>query len=209
MLNATHRFTAVRRSWIATSIRGMHTAGAIDDFACQVSFLREMNKNQSLRYHVVNALAFSSDEDAFKHFFTPKPSDTMMEQLRISRNQLTYTTTDRPIPRTMTRARRERRQAIVVTEAHPPFKIVYVNSVWEGLCGWSQEECQGKTLSLLQGQETDVSSITPLLSKLLQGEEAGIVLTNYTKDGRRFRNHLRVGPMEEGLFVGVLQEIHD
>lgn len=164
-------------------------------------------QNQSLRYQVVNALAFSSDEDAFKHFFTPKPSDMMMEQLRISHNQLTYN--DRPIPKSMTRARRERHQAIVVTEANPPFKIVYVNSVWEGLCGWSQEECQGKTLSLLQGQETDVSSITPLLSKLLQGEEAGIVLTNYTKAGRRFRNHLRVGPMEGGLFVGVLQEIND
>ena len=54
-----------------------------------------------------------------------------------------------------------------------------------------------------------MSSVTCLVSKVLTGEEGGVVLTNYTKNGRRFRNHLRVGPLDEGLFVGVLREIQD
>jgi PAS domain-containing protein len=49
----------------------------------------------------------------------------------------------------------------------------------------------------------------------MRGEEAGGVITNYTKEGRRFRNRLRVGPLYDNdaqnpqYFVGVLQEIHD
>ena len=67
--------------------------------------------------------------------------------------------------------------------------------------------------SLLQGPETDRSAVTAVVSTLLRGEQAGVVLTNYTKDGRPFRNRLRVGPLMDGdkitHFIGVLQEIHD
>jgi PAS domain S-box-containing protein len=143
----------------------------------------------------------------------------MLDQLKISTNQLlTNSTTTKTrdnisLPKTMAQAMaQEQRHAIVVTKATPPFQIVHVNAAWEGLCGWSQQECQGKTLNLLQGRDTDVSSVTALMSKLLQGEEGGVIVTNYTKEGRRFRNHLRVGPMmEQGeeLFVGILQEIQD
>lgn len=162
-------------------------------------------QNESFRNEVANTLAFSSDEDAFKHHVTPPISDSMREQLKISENQLF---TLAPIPKTMVQALQEQDQAIVVTESSPPFAIVHVNEAWEGLCGYTLEECRGKTLSLLQGQETDLSATTSVVSQLLRGEESGTVLTNYTKEGRRFRNHLRVGPLE-GLFVGVLQEIHD
>jgi hypothetical protein len=102
----------------------------------------------------MNALAFSSDEDAFKHMFSPKPSTLMEEQLRISSNQLIPSY--KPLPKNMESVKREKRLAIVVTEMNPPFKIVHVNSVWEDLCGWTQEECRGKTLGVLQGKETDV-----------------------------------------------------
>jgi PAS domain S-box-containing protein len=136
----------------------------------------------------------------------------MKEQLRISKNQLRHVNHGHydisPLPSTMPQALEEHRQAIVVTEATPPFQIVHVNDVWTGLCGWSMDECRGKTLSLLQGRETELSAVTSLMNQLLRGEEGGVILTNYTKEGRRFRNHLRVGPCD-GLFVGVLQEIHD
>jgi len=98
--------------------------------------------------------------------------------------------------------------AIVVTESTPPFQIKYVNAAWEGLCGWTVEECSGKTLSILQGRETDQSAVTSLMNSMLQGKHEDVVLTNYTKEGRSFRNHLSVGPMDEGLFIGVLREIN-
>jgi PAS domain S-box-containing protein len=103
-------------------------------------------------------------------------------------------------------------RAIVVTEATVPFRILSVNDSWEDLCGFTPNECRGKTLRIIQGPETNESAITNLMSKLLRGEEAGTVLTNYDKHGRKFLNRLRVGPLKNQLgqithFVGVLKEI--
>jgi len=105
-------------------------------------------------------------------------------------------------------------RAIVVTEASSPFRIVSVNAAWEQLCGFSAAECHGKTLECLQGPETDREAVSALMSQLQKGREAGTVLTNYTKDGRKFRNELRVGPLmsdDDKLahVVGVLTEIMD
>lgn len=151
--------------------------------------------------------------------FINGPNDLMKLQLANSENQLRHhyhdEWDDAPLPRTLQDALRPSDRAIVITETSVPFRIVDVNSAWEGLCGYSFVECQGKTLgSLLQGPQTDRSTVTAVVSTLLRGEEAGAVLTNYTKDGRAFRNRLRVGPLvddDENIthFIGILQEIHD
>jgi len=105
-------------------------------------------------------------------------------------------------------------RAIVVTEANAPFRIVSVNPAWEHLCGFTLNECHGQTLKCIQGPETNTSAITALMSQLLRGEEAGTVLTNYNKTGRKFQNRLRVKPLKDEFsrithFVGVLREIVD
>lgn len=83
-----------------------------------------------------------------------------------------------------------------------------------GACGYSFLESRGKSLgSLLKGEETDALAATNLISKLLQGEkDVGTTLVNYNKDGRRFTNRVRVGPIYDEdhnvtHFVGVLQEV--
>jgi PAS domain S-box-containing protein len=121
----------------------------------------------------------------------------------------------KPLPRTMQDALCQTSRAIVITEADKPFRVFDVNRTWESLCGFSFVESKGKTLgSLLRGDETDQLAATALISRLMNGEEAGAILTNYTKSGRRFRNRLRVGPIMNETnrithFVGVLQEIQD
>lgn len=106
-------------------------------------------------------------------------------------------------------------RAIVITDTKSPYTIVAVNSAWESLCGYSREECRGSSLgSLLQGPDTDMSKVTALTSRLLAGEQAGEILTNYSKKGRKFQNNIRVGPIEDEMgktvnFVGVLQEVND
>jgi len=49
------------------------------------------------------------------------------------------------------------------------------------------------------------------MTQLKRDEEAETVLTNYTKSGRQFRNHLRVGPLMSDHkvthLVGVLTEL--
>lgn len=120
-----------------------------------------------------------------------------------------------PLPRTMEDAlRTPKSRAVVITENKKPFRVVDVNSCWENLCGYSFVESKGKTLgSLLKGPETDSTAATGLIAQLMNGEEAGTTLTNYTKSGRRFRNRIRVGPLFNGStvthFVGVLQEVQD
>ncbi len=105
-------------------------------------------------------------------------------------------------------------RAIVITEAEVPFKIVTVNSAWESLCGYTKDECSGKTLDCIQGPETNEAAITALMAQLLRGEEAGTVLVNYKKDGSKFLNRLRVGALRDDNnsvthFVGVLKEVEE
>lgn len=122
---------------------------------------------------------------------------------------------DGPLPNTLADALRlDDPRAIVVTEAQAPFRIVSVNPAWENLCGFTLNECHGQTLRCIQGPETNASAVTALMSQLLRGEEAGTVLTNYTKTGRKFQNRLRVKPLKDEFsrithFVGVLREVMD
>lgn len=152
-----------------------------------------------------------------------------VDQLRSSSNATTRTTTttatttpavadDAPLPRTLDDALRLSRRAIVITETVAPFRVVDVNRAWENLCGYTHVESKGQTLgTLLRGPDTNQLAATALIAQLLRGEEAGAMLTNYTKSGRRFRNRLRAGPLyttsendgDVQYFVGVLQEVHD
>jgi PAS domain S-box-containing protein len=120
------------------------------------------------------------------------------------------------LPQTLQDALRPTSRAIVVTETSKPFRVFNVNKAWEGLCGYSYLESKGRSLgSLLKGEETDQLAVTVMINKLLQGEEATAILTNYTKDGRRFRNRIHVGPLfdsgvesqQPSYFVGVLREV--
>lgn len=147
----------------------------------------------------------------------------MLQQLKNSRNQCIlkqqsvvkqqFVDTE-ALPQSLSDALRPSRRAIVITETKAPFRIWNVNPAWEELCGYSFLESRGKSLgSLLKGEETDALAATNLISKLLQGEkDVGTTLVNYNKDGRRFTNRVRVGPIYDEdhnvtHFVGVLQEV--
>ena len=144
------------------------------------------------------------------------------EQLRRSKNKLLSTSTypeqrrqHHHLPRTLRDALLPSSEAIVITETATPFRVFDVNCAWEGLCGYSYVESKGKSLgALLGGKETDAYAVTALIHQLfVHGEEATTVLTNYTKEGRKFRNRLSVGPLydedsgEVSHFVGVLKEV--
>jgi PAS domain S-box-containing protein len=174
-------------------------------------------QNEEARNTMAYCLSFSHDESEFqKHFGTLFPNSIMHEQLKISENQLRRikTVDNQPLPQTLEDALLPTSRAIVITEPQAPFRIWNVNNAWENLCGYTYIESRGKTLgSLLKGPETNSLAATALIGKLLQGEEAGTALVNYTKTGRRFNNRVRVGPLRDAQsgtithFVGILQEI--
>jgi PAS domain S-box-containing protein len=131
-----------------------------------------------------------------------------------------------PIPATLRDAflefgsgmRRSKHQPrpIAITSTEPPFTIIDVNKEWTHLCGYTREEAIDSTLQdLLQGADTNVAIAKSLTSSLLKSEngaEHEAVLVNYRSDGRKFRNHVRVGRIknEDGKtthFVGVFRKL--
>ena len=190
------------------------------------------SQRQSERNDMAYSLSFADINGQQSLSSMVEPSALMRRQLEFSQDQLrrplknnsvaaqnkkTHKVMDNmALPKTLEEIMRQKSRAIVVTETTKPFRVVDVNECWEGLCGFSFSEARGKTLgSLLKGPDTNQVAATGLVAHLLQGQEAGAVLTNYTKEGREFRNRIRVGPVydESGTnvthFVGVLEEIQE
>ena len=178
-------------------------------------------QDDDMRNELSYSLAFGDDqENANAWQFHVLSDPRMQSQLEKSRGHCLHKTVvdkhvdSAPLPKSMSDALAPSRRAIVITENKAPFRIWNVNTAWEELCGYSFLESRGKTLgSLLQGNETDTVAATNLVAKMLQGEEeVGTELINYTKEGRRFTNRIRVGPIFDDHhkvthFVGVLQEM--
>jgi len=120
------------------------------------------------------------------------------------------------VPKTMEDALNDERP-IVITTARSPFSVVDVNAAWEGLCGYDRDEAIGQTVgSLLQGPETDMELLNSMVRSMQEDGFSETVITNYTKNGRRFENHLQVGKIpaaddgsNDGYFVGVLNDISE
>ena len=105
-------------------------------------------------------------------------------------------------------------RALVLTESSSPFRIVSVNTSWEKLCGFSQNECRGKTLSCIQGDRTNLAAIRAAMNDVTKGHEVCTVLKNYSKEGTMFQNRLRIGPIRnhQGIvthYVGLLEEVNE
>ena len=119
------------------------------------------------------------------------------------------------IPRiyTITEALTPSTDARVLTKANERFSIQHVNEAWTRLCGFSQTESLGKSLNILQGNDTDKRVVDELVSLLRDGKSVDALLTNYNKSGHKFNNHLTINPVvcaqTHALthFIGVLKEI--
>ena len=112
---------------------------------------------------------------------------------------------------TLAQALRPSHEARVITEATRPFRITHVNEAWTQLCGFSAEEARGETLRILQGEETDSAMVQDLVNDCIEQKPTSMEVTNYDKQGRKFRNFLRVYPLcsdfgETTHLLGVLQE---
>lgn len=116
------------------------------------------------------------------------------------------------VPLTLTAAMAPTAEAVVITKASQPFEITHVNAAWTRLCGHTQEASAGKTLKMLQGPATERAMVDELVAGLLDGRASEIIVTNYDKSGRAFKNHLRAEPIynDEGEvthFLGLLREV--
>lgn len=101
---------------------------------------------------------------------------------------------------------------IVVTESEAPFNITYVNKAWEELCHYTSDQVIGKSLAIIQGQDTDKTAFHNLLDDLQEKHLFETELINYTKDQIAFKNHVKIFPasidnLNVTHFVGILQDM--
>ncbi len=93
----------------------------------------------------------------------------------------------------------------------PDSPIVYANSVFERLTGYSQEEILGRNCRFLQGEDRDQPELDEIRAALKEHVPVEVTLRNYRKDGTLFHNRLSIQPLrdESGRLIYYLGVQHD
>ena len=101
--------------------------------------------------------------------------------------------------------------SVMITEASPETKIVYVNDAFTKLTGYSADDVIGKSPGLLQGPKTDRAVLDRLRDDLSAHRVFEGQAVNYRKDGSDFNMFWRVfaaysDECEPVYFVALQQE---
>lgn len=115
------------------------------------------------------------------------------------------------LPDFLGQAMRSHRPCVVTNLDH---QIVHVNPAWQALCGYTQTEVLYKTMSIIQGPQTNADLIQATLSKLQSEDAADMYIVNYKKDGSPFKNHVQLKKIclsetakDVPLLLGVLEQV--
>ena len=87
---------------------------------------------------------------------------------------------------------------IVITSAElnePGPKIVFVNSAFTQMTGYSMEEITNQTPRILQGEQTDRLVLKQLRRRLSQGQPFDAEIINYRKDGTEYKVQIYCSPI--------------
>lgn len=91
--------------------------------------------------------------------------------------------------------------------------LIYVNSAFEAITGYSSEEAVGRNCNFLQGSDRDQPELQKLRDAIREKRAVSVLLRNYRKDGSLFLNELYVAPVtgeqsdDVRYFVGVLYDV--
>lgn len=102
---------------------------------------------------------------------------------------------------------------IVMADARQPnLPVVYANSSFLTMTGYSEEEILGHNCRFLQNEDTDPASIDKISAGLRDQTEVDVVLQDHRKNGVPFWNHLRISPVldRDGVcthFIGIYEDI--
>jgi PAS domain S-box-containing protein len=73
--------------------------------------------------------------------------------------------------------------------------VVFVNDAFVALTGYARQEVLGRNPRFLQGPDTDPAAVEVLRAALRDGQEVGVELLNYRKDGSTFWNGMFLSPV--------------
>jgi PAS domain S-box-containing protein len=104
-------------------------------------------------------------------------------------------------------------EGIAIADARQPdFPLVYVNSGFERLTGYSASEVLGHNCRFLQGPGTDQATLDKLRAAMRERRECTIQVLNYRKDGSTFWNRLSITPIRDSSgavthLIGVQSDV--
>lgn len=104
-------------------------------------------------------------------------------------------------------------EGIVIADATQPDQpLLYVNSAFQRITGYTSSEVIGKNCRILQGPDTDRSTVSRLHNAIREGVSCSVEVLNYKSDGSPFWNALSISPLRDSTgvithFVGVLTDI--
>ena len=103
---------------------------------------------------------------------------------------------------------------IALTLASPGFEdcpLVQVNSAFEKLTGYDSEFAVGRNCRFLQGSDTELHARAALRKTIAEAREAVVPITNYRRDGTKFRNLVFVFPIldADGRLLYMLGSQYD
>ncbi|SDM93328.1 bifunctional diguanylate cyclase/phosphodiesterase [Vreelandella arcis] len=103
---------------------------------------------------------------------------------------------------------------LIVDAGHDDLPIVYANTAFERITGYSRQEALGRNCRFLQGEDTDPNTVKQLRQGIAAESEVHVVIRNYRRSGAPFWNDLYISPVRDDLgqvthFVGVQNDISE
>ena len=83
----------------------------------------------------------------------------------------------------------------VVCAASPGVPVIYVSDSFEAHTGYPRAEIVGKSLSILQGPETEPEAVSEFRRLIDEVTPGTVRITNYRKDGSRFVHECELRPI--------------
>lgn len=77
----------------------------------------------------------------------------------------------------------------------PDLPVVYANPAFTSMTGYRQDEIVGSNCRILQGPNTDLTTVETIRAGINARTDVNVVLLNYRKDGQPFWNQLRISPV--------------
>lgn len=102
---------------------------------------------------------------------------------------------------------------ILISDPHQPDNpIIFVNSGFERLTGYSVAEILGRNCRFLQGDDSNQAQLEEVRQAIATQRECKVTLRNYRKDGSLFWNDLYISPVRDSQgklthFLGVQTDI--
>ena len=103
---------------------------------------------------------------------------------------------------------------IIVDAQSNDLPMVYVNTAFERITGYSRAQALGRNCRFLQGEDTDPDTVKLLKEAVSEQREVHVVIRNYRRDGSIFWNDLYISPVrdETGVvthYLGVQNDVSE